>query len=302
MKNNPLTLIAGILGATLLTGSMLGCDSGSTAGTGKLTLRITDAPVDGAEHVYVAFAGVEIKAGNEIIDITYDAPRQIDLLALTGGVAETIVDGYTLPAGQVQWVRLKVVSTDATESSDPTDDTYIVVNGVSHPLTIPSGDQNGLKLNRPITIPDGGVATFTIDFDLRKSVHQDSNGYKLRPTLRLVDNSTDGALNGTVDTSMMSRYCDEGDMAAIYVYEGDVATNDIDDDNSVQPVTTANVNMTTGSYTVAFLPSGNYTAAFTCNAGNDVPDTDDEVNFYGKTMVTITAGQTTTQGFVIIKM
>lgn len=285
MKHLNTPIYAGLLVSALTTSLLIGCDN-SESPTGKLNLNITDAAVDGATEVVVEFTGAEIKAGSDTIDIDYAAPKQINLLALTGGVSQTIVDNQTLPAGQVEWIRLKV-----NESNS-----YITINGEQYGLTIPSGSQSGLKLNRPITIAENGIATFTIDFDLRKSVHELSgNNYMLRPTLRLVDNATDGTLSGTVDPSLLSAYCGDGDKAAIYVFEGNVTADDIG--STVEPVTTATVNLTTGAYTVAFLPFGNYTAAFTCDAGMDDPQTDDEVVFDVTTTVTVTAGQTTDQDF-----
>jgi hypothetical protein len=55
---------------------------------------------------------------------------------------------------------------------------------------------------------------------------------------------------------------------------------------------------------VAFLPGGDYSIAFTCDAGIDDPgkdaDTDPAdgpMNFIGDTTVTITAGKTTAHSF-----
>ena len=291
------TIPAGLRAAMLSTSIALlvgacGGGGGDSAATGTLNLALTDAPVDHADNVVIEFTGVEIKAGDELIDITYDTPRQIDLLALTGGVSEVIVDGQVLPAGQVEWIRLKV---NATQGGDPMDDSYIVISGVSHELTIPSGAQTGLKLNRPITIPENGVASFTIDFDLRKSVHEAAGNYILRPTLRLVDNSTDGALSGTVD--LAAALC--ADPAAVYVFEGAGVTPDDVDGIDPDPIATASVDPVTGEYTVAFLPAGEYTAAFTCDAADDAPDTDDDatVAFSGTTDVSIVVGQTTLLDF-----
>lgn len=285
-------LRAGLLSASiaLLVGACGGGGGGSAA-TGTLNLALTDAPVDSADEVVIEFTGVEIKpSGGDLVDITYPTPRQIDLLALTGGVAETIVDGQVLPAGRVEWIRLKV---NATPGGDPLDDSYIVIMGTPHALTIPSGAQTGLKLNRPITIPENGIASFTIDFDLRKSVHEAAGGYLLRPTLRLVDNSTDGALSGTADLTGCV------DPAAVYVFEGAGATPDDVDGIDPDPIATASVDPATGAYIVAFLPYGEYTAAFTCDAADDAPDTDDDatVVFSGTTDVGITAGQTTLLDF-----
>lgn len=292
-------LRAGVLSVSiaLLAGACGGGGGDSTA-TGTLNLGITDAPVDGADHVWVEFTGVEIKpaAGNSF-SIDFPAPRQIDLLALTGGTAELLLDGYVLSAGTYEWLRLKV---NASQGGDPADDSFMVIGGTPYELRIPSGAQTGLKLNRPITIPADGTASFTIDFDLRKSVHARSGDvYMLRPTLRLVDNSTVGALSGSVDTTTIAAECVGGDAAAVYVFEGAGVTPDDVDAIDPDPIATATVDWAAADYgyTVAFLEAGIYTAAFTCDAGLDDPALDDALSFVGTTTVTITAGQTTVQHF-----
>lgn len=285
-----------------ITLSLTACGGGGGGGssTGTLNLGITDAPVDNADAVWVEFTGIEIKPANgNSFSIDFAQPKQINLLALTGGTAELLLDGQTLNAGRYDWMRLKV---NASQGGDPADDSYIVIGGTPHELRIPSGDQTGLKLNRPITIPADGSSSFTVDFDLRKSVHERSGGiYNLRPTLRLVDNSTDGSLAGTVDPSTISAECVSGDKAAVYVFEGNgVTPDDVNiDGTDAEPVATASVDWEHGdnSYTVAFLEAGDYTAAFTCDAGLDDPAAEDTLNFVGTADVGIVAGQTTTLNF-----
>jgi hypothetical protein len=293
MTRNALTgLRASVLSASiaLLLG---GCGGGDdSASTGTLDLAVTDAPVDEADNVWVEFTGVEIKpSGGASFDIDFDAPQRIDLLSLTGGTAQLLLDDYILDAGTYQWLRLKV---NATEDGDPGNDSAIVIAGAAYELVVPSGAESGLKLNRPITIPADGSSSFTIDFDLRKSVHERSGDiYVLRPTLRLVDNSTDGALSGTVD--LAAALC--ADPAAVYVFEGAGVTPDDVDGIDPDPVATAIVDPVTGEYTVAFLEAGEYTAAFTCQADLDDPATDDAITFTGTSDVTVTAGQTATLDF-----
>ena len=167
-----------------------GSGSANTQQFGRLTLRVTDSPVTSARRVVVEFTGVEIKARDggdtEVFD---SAPRQIDLLALDGGGSEILLSDEDLPAGEYEWIRLKVnAGRNASDSFIELDD------GSIHPLFIPSGNQTGLKLIRGFTIGAGSTHNFTIGFNLRKSViHPPGLGepYLLKPVLRLVNNLED---------------------------------------------------------------------------------------------------------------
>jgi hypothetical protein len=315
MKTTRSTLInciAATFVALMLTacGGGGGGDGGSSTGT--LDLAITDAPVDAAKAVVVEFTGVQLQhAGGERIDYDFvdgsgdPEPRQIDLLALTGGTTELLLDGVTLTAGDYSWIRLKV------NAERGVIDSYIdLLDDTRHSLYVPSGSQSGLKLNRGFNVPEDGMASFTIDFDLRKSVHDPSNpadDYILRPTLRLVDGNTDGALTGTVASGIITADpidCSGVDyVGAVYVFNVGDAVDDVD--GTGDPVTSAMVpNDGFYAYTVAFLPEGDYSIAFTCDA--DIDDnakdadtdvTDGPVNFVGETVATITAGKTTMHDF-----
>jgi hypothetical protein len=139
-----------------------GCDDDS--GTGKLSLAITDAPVDGATAVVVQFTGVEVKpAEGSARSFTFDAPRQIDLLALTGTDSELLLDEVEVPAGRYNWVRLAV---DADE--DGVTDSYIDLDdGSRHELEVPSGAETGLKLVSGFRVPAGGLLHGSPSPDLR---------------------------------------------------------------------------------------------------------------------------------------
>lgn len=307
--------LSGRAGLALAFAALLaGCGgTGDSAGPGALTVRITDAPVDTAEHVYVQFSGLEIQGANGMRTTlhycqdpadaaktvasaaacsTPPAPKQIDLLALTGGVADVLLDGFMLPAGHYDWIRLMVDTAGVRDS-------YIVIaGGAEYELTIPSGSETGLKLNRGVDVPAGGNADFTIDFDLRKSVHVTGTGeYLLRPTLRLVDNSRVGAIAGTVAPSLVPAGC----TPAVYVFTGAGVTPDDIDGIAPDPVTTATVALDSGSgeyrYKAAFLEAGDYTVAYTCNAVADDPAVDDALIFAGSATVPVTANTVTVHNF-----
>ncbi|MEA2081018.1 MAG: DUF4382 domain-containing protein [Pseudomonadota bacterium] len=309
--NTNLTPTISVLALASLLTACGGGGGGSSTGT--LNLGLTDASADKAKAVVVEFAGVQLQsAGGDRIDhdffdeVTGDpAPRQIDLLALTGGTTETLLDGVTLNAGRYNWIRLKV------NAERGVIDSYIdLLDGTRHSLYIPSGAETGLKLNRGFDVPEDGMASFTIDFDLRKSVHYPSglDGDRiLRPTMRLVDDNTAGALAGTVASEIIADDPDDCSgvdyVGAVYVFNKGDTVDDVD--GTGDPVTSAKVsNDGNYAYSVAFLPEGDYLIAFTCDADIDDPikdaDTDlsdGPVNFIGKTPVTITAGKTTVHSF-----
>lgn len=274
-----------------------GGSSSWTSGSGSLSLSITDGPVDDAEAVVVAFTGVAIKpADGSEIQIDFALPKTIDLLGLQGDASQALLEDYSLRGGQYEWIRLTV-----DESAS-----YIEIDDAQHPLSIPSGDESGLKLNRAFTITAQDDQGFTIDFDLRKSVHQTGNGdYNLRPTLRIVDDNDRGHISGTVAAALLdgnANCLDEagGVDATIYVYDGSGATaTDINISAANSPLTSADVVLDNGTYryTAGFLAASTYTLALTCQADEDDAEQTDTLTFLASGDVALTAGSTATHDF-----
>lgn len=241
-------------------------DDGTT--TGSLRLSVTDGPVDEALQVIVRFIGVEIQSQSGE-RLTFDFPeKEIDLLDLQGNESELLLDEQEVPADSYTWIRLKL-------PDDPGE--IVLLDNSVHPLRIPSGSQTGLKLNRGFTVAAGSIADFTIEFDLRKSVHYPpglGDDYMLRPTLRLVDNLEIGSIAGIVDPSLLG---EPSCAAVVYVFAGlDVVPDDIDG-NDPDPITSAIVDIDTLTYVVGFLAPGDYTVALTCNAADDDPAQDESL-------------------------
>lgn len=286
-----------VASAAALLAACGGGGDGDKAKTGTLKLGITDAPVDHAYAVVVQFTGVEIKPmGGEAISFDFSSPKSLDLLALQGINRTMLLDGVTVPQGQYEWVRLKV-------NADPTvpGDSYIQLSqtGAQCEMRIPSGAESGLKINRPFSV--GEVADYTIDFDLRKSVvappgqtapdtcDGTNQVYMLRPSLRMIDNVQVGAIGGTISTPTIQAQCvlPQGQTPPapypgnVYLF-GPVATgvdivpDDYDgienDNNGADPVASAKVSPDTFTYTLGFVPPGNYEVVYTCD--NDDPSLD----------------------------
>jgi hypothetical protein len=270
--------------------ALAGCSGGGgSSDTGRMSLSITDAPVDDASSVVVQFSGVAFKREGESAEAVQNlspSPRQLNLLEYQEGRAALLLDGVTLPAGKYEWVRL-IVDTEQNVR-----DSYITLTtGEECELRVPSGAQSGLKLNRGFTLPAEGSVALTIDFDLRKSIHAPpgqqgstedcTQGYLMRPTLRIVDDANVGAIAGTIDSALVTDDC----LPKVYVFSGGgVTPDDIEEAGAasdVDPLLVASVAVQNGAtsyaYKAAFLPPASYTVAFTCD--DDDPTDDDVLTF-----------------------
>jgi|GEM_PF-107091 len=272
--------------------------------TGNFSLAVTDAPVDLASHVVVAFSGVSIQpAEGDVIELMFEEDKSIDLLALQGSASESLLTDEEVPAGDYEWIRLHV-----NAEHDGVLDSYIELNtGNQLELQVPSGAESGLQLVSGFTVNAGGSVDFTIDFDLRKSVilppTDALGGALLRPALRLVDNNTAGSIAGSVDGEVITEYCEDpaNQSGAVYVYSGADATLSDVRDGENDPLVTALVHESGGDYTfeAGFLAEGEYTVAYTCDAINDDPETEDSLVFLGATNATVEADAETEVNFTV---
>ncbi|MGH8372034.1 MAG: DUF4382 domain-containing protein [Gammaproteobacteria bacterium] len=275
--------------------TLTGCNS-SSSGNATLNLAVTDTPVDGATSVVVTFTGVQLQgAGGAAMEYDFAMPKQIDLLKQQGSNSASLLTGVSIPAGNYQWIRLLV---DMSQSTITTSD------GNMHQLTIPSGDQTGLKLVSGFTLAAGDIANFTIDFNLRQSITLANGIYILKPALRLMNNQQVGTLSGSVSNTFTLgsvAISDPSCSPAVYIYSGSAVTpTDINTTSSVQPVATASASLNSSSgnytYTQAFLAPGAYTLAMVCAADDD-PSVTDTLTFSATKAATVTANQTTMVDF-----
>lgn len=278
--------------AMIRTAVVLGClcalaacggGSGGDAGrSGRLTLSIGDAPVDGASEVVVVFTGVTLHGPGGTRNIEFAEPRRLDLLAYQDGATADLLDGVEVEAGEYQWMRLAVLA-----EQNRNDGSYILFeSGEQYPLYVPSGARTGLKLNRPFTVAAGGITRLVADFDLRKSIIQPpglSPNYLLKPVLRLMDELVVGRIAGEVDLGALAVAqlgADAGPadcVGGLYLFAGaDAAPDDADGDVAdgadpvvYRPLAYDGLNAVV-PYEVAFVEAGDYTVAATCQFDVDV--------------------------------
>lgn len=189
MSLRPLLLPALLLAATLFQGGCSGTkDSG---GTGVVRVQLVDGPVGGFQEVNVHILSVEIASGGGWVTLGHP-DRTYNLLALTGGLSETLASGATLPEGHYSQMRLVLGSGNTVKLAD----------GSLQDLFVPSGLQSGLKLITHFEVVAGTTKDVWIDFDAAHSIQLTHTGasdkYLLRPTLRAYDKVATGAVQGTL--------------------------------------------------------------------------------------------------------
>lgn len=278
-----------IAAAVLVAGLLLnGCGSGSstTAATepsGTVALSLTDAPADNEaiSGVYITFDSLHYQyadSNDSWQEVNLTESRTINLLALQDGNT-TLLNQVDLPAGEIAHVRFMI----------DTQKCYIVVDEQNQTLEVSSGDQTGYKAIGGFTIPAGGTVNVTADFDLRKSLTVTGNNrYKLNPTIKIVDNSEVGEINGTitVDTN--------GSTAVIYAYaDGTWDSNETNSTNNFSHAVSS-TKVSNGTYVLPWLTVGTYDLAV---LAYDVNGNFEAVMGFVNN-VTVSPNQTTTQNII----
>ena len=129
------SLLAVATSALILTGCGGDGSSNDDDGeTGKVSMSVTDAPVNSALGVYVQFSGVVLIKDDETQEeLTFDEPKQINLLDYQAGNSVELFTDFEVEAGEYSQIRLMV-------DTEGNNDTYISFADGSFELEIPSGE------------------------------------------------------------------------------------------------------------------------------------------------------------------
>jgi len=230
----------------------------------RLEVRLTDAPGD-YDAVNIDIIGMELHtegAGDNDGWRTIPVNGGIyNILELAGGL-DTLLTAAETPAGSISQIRLILGENNS-----------IVVDGKEKPLSTPSAQQSGLKLNVHTTLNEGVTYTMTLDFDAARSIVQKGNGsFSLKPVIRVITEATSGAIKGTVTPVEAT--------PAIYAImaSGDTAT-------------TAYANEQ-GAFLLRGLEPGTYTVRFSPVTGYSITD---------RAGIVVSTGQVTDVGSVSIQ-
>ncbi len=258
-------LIGFILSLTLMT-LISGCGGGggTSTSTGVLSLSMTDAPPKLGEdvtEVNIAVIGIEYNHDGNWTSADDFEPQTFNLLDLQNGKSLHLGD-MILPAGHYSEIRFKLAApTKESEVKSNPDCNITFADGTSEPLFVPSGGQSGYKGKGAFDITANAKIEVTADFDVHKSVVVTGNRkYLLKPVIRLVVTELSGTINGTVVD--VADYNTTTDSLVVYTYrsgEYNVGEEDeIDGISFPNAVSSSDVNMSDGNFTLSFLGEGNY--------------------------------------------
>jgi hypothetical protein len=164
------------------------CDDDDSNSNGNYTYKVhmTDDPGPFSE-VNVDIQAVEITGSNGETVVLNTNEGIYNLLDYANGV-DTLIATSTLSDSRVEQIRL-ILGSENT----------VVVNGITYPLSTPSAEQSGLKLQIHQDLDADIDNMVLIDFDANASIIQTGNGtYKLKPVLRSVVSAISGNITGSI--------------------------------------------------------------------------------------------------------
>lgn len=171
-----------------LTFTLISCSDSPTDSTGnsRIKLYLVDAPA-ALDSVIIDVLRVEVHSSIDGWVVVNDIPAKYDVLRLTNGSSVVLGDDF-LPAGHYTQIRLILGN-----------ENYIYEDGVKYDLTVPSGQQTGLKLIHEFTLLPDNLYELYLDFNADKSIHKTGSGkYMLKPTIRVQAVVTSGTISGQV--------------------------------------------------------------------------------------------------------
>ncbi len=272
--------------------------SSPSSGNSTLSVAMMDAPFRTSggtvTAVNVAIAKVELMgSGQPQVLATFSPSKLINLLdyqtsPLTLGTTQ-------IAPGQYQQLRLVLDTSSANNTS-------VVVNGTTYPLTIPSatgaggfknststdnGDgagTSGIKVNIGLNAQAGQIYGYVIDFNAAESIVETGNlAFTMKPVLVATAQNIAGSISGTVKNNAGTAVSN----AEVVAEQNGQAVN--------SGVTDAN-----GNFTINVLPAGSYTLVINnqwtnqAGAAQTATGADGTAAITVSTPVTVTAGQTTT--------
>ncbi len=238
----------------------LACGDSSGTTTGRLTVRLTDAPFPFSEvlRVDVFVTRVEARSsepteteashpGREGWTTIATPDLSINLLDLGGGRTMNL-GAATLPTGTYNGFRL-VLDTERS--------TITLKDGTTPQIQWPSAGTSGIKikLDEPVVLTENG-SVMTLDFDIGRSFVLRGNGaasgFNFKPVIRAVAQDITGSVTGSVRANSLTGAGVAGTTVEVLTAGSLLADND---PSHIVATTATDAN---GDFRIAFLLPGTY--------------------------------------------
>ncbi len=296
-------LVAALGASALLLAACGGGSGGSTSGTvpGAGTSMVSASLMDGpfrtsagtVTAVNIALEKVEAVGGSGGIQTIASFSPSEPINLLNYQTTPLTLGSAAIPAGTYHQLRFVL------DTSNP-DNTSVVVNGTTYPLSIPSatgvgfggntstdsGDgpgTAGIKVNTAFTAQAGSTYGFLIDFNAAESIVQagSSGQWLMKPVLVATAQATSGSISGTVTDNAGNAVSN----AEVLAEQNGTAIN-------------SGVTDTNGNFQINALQAGSYTLVVKNTWTNQAGATEAATGADGTAdvtgpNVTVTAGQTT---------
>lgn len=236
------TSVLAALGAVALL--FVGCGGSRTTSTpsnGSVSVTLVDGPTTDYKAINLNIQSIQIHqsaTAGESGWVTVSSPNKtVDLLKLQGGVVEALASNQTIGVGTYQMLRLVLGSGN----------TLTLAAGSIVPLTVPSGQQTGIKIPLNFTVQAGTTADVWIDFDGGHSIHvvgTGSGSYILRPVVHGYMQVATGSVSGTLTSP-----------GGIPLASALVMAESVDASGNVT-ILRSTTTSATGAYTLNLLPIG----------------------------------------------
>ena len=269
-----------------------GCSDGNATGTLKVLITDSPYPFEYISEAWVTVTRVEVHHVGDVDEdaeadgldapetiegedeeesdadgdspwiVIFEGEREFNLMNLRNGRTDLLA-GAELPAGHYNQMRLIV-----------TQGYVVLTDGREFMLTVPSGEQTGIKLHYPFDVGyERSETTLLLDVDMSRAFKPSPNGgineasdiegFRFTPSLamRLIDLLEAGSISGTVT---------DGDGLAL-----ESATVIVFADGDEISTTTTE---TDGTYMLIGLPTGSYAVGFSAGGYSGAEENEVEVS------------------------
>lgn len=270
------------------------CNSDSDSDPGMVTLSFSDAPIDDVEAVLLVVDTITFRRsnGDDVIVDNFTIPElnlvdaetfDIDLLDYPGISQLHVITDLEMENDSYSSIVLDIIDGDINQSFVRANDEIKELNANSSQVVLPG-------------ISVGSAAQgFTVEFSLAQSLQylSSSDSYEITNEGVRVEDSDSGSISGRVESELfdLDSPCDsKTDPLAgnrLYLYSGiNLDTNNLADvftrnssevipDDAIAPFAVTNAVSVAGSptanYVFSYIPKGEYTLVFTCEAEDDDP-------------------------------